>query len=414
MSDPIVEPFSPLESRLAGRVRDYAERGVVDFNAVDIAHGVSKRASASSLTATLRFVRPSRSQLAWIVLATLLVLGSFILFQLAGAIGRPPNPLLLDRGGSLFELDPDTSLLMSLGAGSQPQWSPDKSRIAFALPGPAVVGNSAWLMAPDGSHRRRFGNVDQLGYWSPDGKSMLAADPSIEIVPVDGGTPLVLGFRPSTTTEGCCWGTWAPDGHHVALVLDEPVASGDLVAFDVSASGLGSILGSRRLLHSGGLPWQVQWSPDGSAIAFGVITDDGAGSVRLVAPDGSNDHVLVPSGAGYIRWSPDGQRLAYYTLSAGPNCGTSPYECRLDVDVVDVRSGRITVVFTGGPGERPSWSWSRDGRRLAVVVRPFNGGLDPKTGEALRPPTSTIWIVDAAGAGARPLLRADDLEVVDW
>jgi Tol biopolymer transport system component len=101
---------------------------------------------------------------------------------------------------------------------------------------------------------------------------------------------------------------------------------------------------------------EVQWSPDGSLIAF----DTGSGAF-VVRPDGTSLRRVMADGYGIV-WSPDSRLLAV-AGPAGPMFG--------DVSVVRVDGGglrriaRCPCTFRGASGQ--SLAWSPDGSRIAYV-----------------------------------------------
>jgi hypothetical protein len=336
-----------------------------------------------------------------------LVAGALLLVGSRRGLARD-NTLVFARGGDLFTVDPDGGAETDLGRGAQPVWSPDKSRIAFSVAPQQPQGGSedeVWVMARDGTDRRRLATgVFEPAVWSPDGRALLVAYPNFVILPIDGGRPRELRMSPYKASGN---GSWAPDGSRVALVD----GTSNLHVVDLGGDGFAP----RRVLHSGGLPWQVNWSPDGSTIAFA------ADGIRLVRPDGSADRILVPSLATWhstrpfspyaLGWAPDSRRLAY-AAPAGTGSDVGVY-------VVDITTGEPKAVFTPTEGRHVlSIAWSTDGRQLALGIGPgVNCGVNPDTGEVPNGSAVGIWIVGADGRGPHevvPLSQADCQPELDW
>jgi TolB protein len=61
----------------------------------------------------------------------------------------------------------------------------------------------------------------------------------------------------------------------------------------------------------------LAWSPDGSTLAFNASTPDGSPQIYVMDADGSSVRKLTGSGLGAAgpRWSPDGSRIAFLTVS---------------------------------------------------------------------------------------------------
>jgi Tol biopolymer transport system component len=119
------------------------------------------------------------------------------------------------------------------------------------------------------------------------------------------------------------------------------------------------------------------WSPDGRWIAF---TDDsgptsGQGDSRaifMVPAEGGEIRQVTSAldsvGGGAIAFSPDGERIAFFSGDA--------------IKTIPVQGGRPAVVVTGIPSERHSQlAWSPDGSRIAhddaegkIWITPLDGG----------------------------------------
>jgi Tol biopolymer transport system component len=71
---------------------------------------------------------------------------------------------------------------------------------------------------------------------------------------------------------------------------------------------------SLRLTSLGYFSGSPQWSPDGSWIAYEHSDPFRVSGIRLVRPDGTDEHFLVPAVFlfdGALHWSPDGSKLVY-------------------------------------------------------------------------------------------------------
>ncbi|MCR4403769.1 MAG: hypothetical protein NUW06_00455 [Candidatus Acetothermia bacterium] len=207
---------------------------------------------------------------------------------------------------------------------------------------------------------------------------------------------------------------------------------------EVEAEGITS---SIRLTSHGYWTAQPRWSPDGQWIAYEHDDPFRLGGVRLVRPDGRDDHPLLPATfvlEGAFSWSPDGRRLVYSSYDRFGH-----YFSYNDLYLYDLEAGkaeRLTrgaraynPVFTPdgssilfgkqGPGDRTSlmrlelatgavetikefppdtfldfFALSPDGRRLALSIWK-------------RPGFSDLYLMSATGGGLQPLTqdRNEDL-----
>jgi Tol biopolymer transport system component len=207
--------------------------------------------------------------------------------------------------GDIFSVNADGSGLNNLtNTGnarieSGPAWSPDGTKIAFAVNGALFGTRSAiYVMNADGSDATvlasSLDNVAIEPTWSPDGKRIAFGCGYICVINADGSGGVQLpgagGFEPA----------WSPDGTRIVFVRevcdDEGCFDTDLWIMNADGSGL------MLLRHSGTRP---SWSPDGLKIAF----DDRA-NVWTMNADGSGP-VQIASDRVSPAWSPDGEKIAF-------------------------------------------------------------------------------------------------------
>ena len=109
--------------------------------------------------------------------------------------------------------------------------------------------------------------------------------------------------------------------------------------------------------HARALP---RWSPDGKQIAFGADLTGGGMKNYLVSSDGGPPQELPSTGesVGDPNWSPDGKSVVFWSALAFP-VGEDMW-----IDIVDLRTGKVSVV----PGSEGLVSphWSPNGRYLAA------------------------------------------------
>ncbi len=160
----------------------------------------------------------------------------------------------------------ETTRLTSTDANDQnPTWSPDGSRIAFSR---SSDGGHVWVMNADGSGARRL--TDELAEegepaWSPDGRWIAythrasASDfREIRVARPDGS-----GRRNVTNLQARSYApAWAPDSKRLAFSADR-----DGVRYDIYTVGLDGT-GLRRPVPPREDAFEPAWSPDGNEIAF--------------------------------------------------------------------------------------------------------------------------------------------------
>jgi Tol biopolymer transport system component len=181
---------------------------------------------------------------------------------------------------------------------------------------------------------------------------------------------------------------WSPDRQRLAFVRQP-----EIYVVNVDGSGL-------RRIWSQGSTWRpVDWSPDGSKIAFMaccgtdkgifVMTSDGSDVTRLVGHESAGAGCGDPGnfcGVESPTWSPDGQQIAfafwggYGSFSSG-------------VAIINGVDGTLREFLTNSES---SPAWSPDGTKIA-----FEAGLNQ------------IGLVSADGSG-RPLFLQVSGEDPRW
>ncbi len=157
---------------------------------------------------------------------------------------------------------------------------------------------------------------------------------------------------------------WSPDGEWVAYsaVVDgigqcAYGCSGELYVESVD----GSVL---RRLTFGQNTGHVQWSPDGAWIAVEMDgTEPKTRDIRLIAPDGSAERTLITAqgGFGFMRWSPDGTRMAVIETQQASGDFSS------FIRVIHVETGDSQIIHESD-WRIESLSWSPDGAFIAAAT----------------------------------------------
>jgi Tol biopolymer transport system component len=259
-------------------------------------------------------------------------------------------------------------------------WSPDGTRIAFIHVNPEEwprgpgFDHVLFVASSDGRRRTRIAAHVREFSWSPGGTKLaypacartcgpsraqgehrlVIADATGRRAPHPVPLPARAG-APGRTVRNV---QWSPDGSLIAFVSNDD-AGMHLNVVQPDGRSLRRV--ADRVTLTG-----VQWSPDGSLIAF-VFLDDVGMHVDVVHPDGSSLHRVMAGpylGGAPFQWSPDGKRLAIL-VPTGPR---SRDVFVVNADGADLhRIARCPCDLREGPPISESVAWSLDGTRIAYI-----------------------------------------------
>ncbi len=348
----------------------------------------------------------------WIVAAVLILLGGAI--AAAWFAGRGPQP-----PASLQTVP----FARYQGSVTEPDFSPDGSRIVFAWTGPDGSNRNIYWKAigEDTPHRLTSNPVDDFEpAYSPDGNWVAFvriqpgdASAKVIIVPGQGGPEQVIG---EVAGPGFSQGlTWWPDGQSL-LVRDTVGLNGTVVRLflkDGSKRPFTFPIFGRSASQTDGLP---KVSPDGTRVAFVRYNIDGA-DVCWTELTGEAVHCIAHESTIFgIAWERTGKFLYYSSASALWRGGLFDRPSDRAVKIVDgvfnwlaadTKRGNlaycrtindVNVWTTGRHGEGPRRliassgedgepAWSPDGSR--ILIRSNSSG------------TLELYIYNADGTGER-------------
>jgi len=151
-------------------------------------------------------------------------------------------------------------------------------------------------------------------------------------------------------------------------------------------------------------------SPDNSKLAFAVadprydprvqlhVIDLRSGAEQRYPVNGRHRGIIVS-------WSPDGRRVAYDTYPMMPYEGAKARDYRPEIHILDLETGKSTKIANGNMP-----AWSPLGEWIAYLDLPDSEyAKRAKNWQATPPPPTRLRLVRANGTGSRVLLSGRDL-----
>jgi Tol biopolymer transport system component len=153
----------------------------------------------------------------------------------------------------------------------------------------------------------------------------------------------------------------------------------------------------------------VDWSPDGTRIAYAKDTEGGAGGAAgiYVLDMGSGETARLTSCSDpcwsqtELDWSPDGTRIAYTQHEGGMCTAAAGFDGRCGIFIVDVDGSAPAELRTGFLTDPVDASWSPDGLEIAFTAR----GSAVTTRR--QPAEWTVYRMGTDGSGPVPLTTTD-------
>jgi Tol biopolymer transport system component len=237
-------------------------------------------------------------------------------------------------------------------ADSDPDWSPDGSRVAFTRESGGLT--DVWVYEPKSG---QLIQVTKEGAcysptWSRDAKTLAysfvrGGTSELRLVPSDGRAASSL-FLSTIVADAP---NWSPSGDRIAFGGSNPPTAGiQIMIVDIATKR------TTGLTTAGNYNSWPSWSPNGKQIAYSG-TANGIQQVFVVDADGANRIQISKKDVSDIMpcWSPDGRQIAYVARRDG-NAEIYAF------DLATKKERRLTTLDSNEFDP----AWSPDGKQICV------------------------------------------------
>ncbi len=292
------------------------------------------------------------------------------------------QPLARTGLGELWAIDVSNGKkrLIFKGDAVEPSWSPHGNRIAFWAIPKSTAQRDIWTIPAAGGEPlpvTQDAAVDWNPVWSADGKILYFASDrggsmNLWRIAVDEKTGRPSGPPQPLTTPALWSGRFSVsrDGRSIAYLSLNQLASLEKRSLDATTGKTGP---PEPILRLSGAIFSPNFSPDGKWVAYRSMT--GQEDLYIVGADGTGQRQLTddPYRDRGPAWSPDGQRIAFYS-----NRDEGRYQ------VFTIRPDGSGITQLTKEKKKGTWYpfWSPDGKRIAFPDGTNSYLLDVESGAA--------------------------------
>jgi len=250
----------------------------------------------------------------------------------------------LVAGGTVVRITNDPNVEM------RPRWSPDGARLLFARLNDTGVYD-LWVVPALGGTGRRLVLNGTYPTWSPDGRSIAYGAGGVILLCDASGENQRAVTRPEPAFAHL-QPAFSHDGRRLAFVVRTPGPYGELAIVEL---GTGAV---KWITRDGALSWSPVWSADDKFIYFASSRGGTTNVWKIPSASGEPEQITAGQGADTdIDLSADGKRLVFSTFRINLNLA----ELSLDPGSLGRRTWLTTDAARGELGPR----YSPDGQRIA-------------------------------------------------